>query len=172
MPRIFSGRVILYLLLLLIADLTITPFFQIGSARPVLQYLMVLYAAFQWDWKKAVPMAFAVGILRDLTNSPWLGAETMSLVLAALLLDFWAQKMVREIFGLRLLIGFVFLVCALFLNFIVSGLVSETVAFSWYDTMTILGTALYTVLLAPFFFWLTAKWFHDRFLLKQYELFG
>ena len=171
MHRILSGRVIFYLFLLLVVDLTIMPLLCIGPLYPQLLYLMVLYAAFQWGWQRTIPMALAVGILRDLTGSQFLGFETASFVLASMILDLLVQKMEREFVLLRFAAAFIFVFCASMFHLILVSLVTGTIYLSWYRCWVVFGSSLYTALLMPLFFYVTAKWFGDRAVLKQYELF-
>jgi rod shape-determining protein MreD len=171
MPRILSGRVVLYLVFLLVLDLSVTPLIRVGGFRPILQYLVILYAAFQWGWEKTIPMAIGVGILRDLTSSQILGLETVSLVFVAFLLDLLVQKIERDIFFLRVLAVFLFVFSVLMMNLILSNFLTDIPRFSWYEIGIAVGTSLYTAAVMPLFFYGTRYWFHDRTFLKQYELF-
>ena len=171
MPRIFSGRVIGYLLLLLVLDLSVLPFIRVGGIQPHLLYLIVLYAAFQWGWQRTLPMALAVGILRDLTGSHLLGLETGSLILASVILDLLVKKMVRESTLLRFSTALIFVFCASLFHLILVSFLSGTNYVSWHRCYLSLGTSLYTAACMPIFFYLTARWFYDRVPMKQYELF-
>ena len=171
MYRVFSGRVILYLLFLLVLDITLVPLVRIGFVRPVLEYLIILYAAFQWGWQKTLPIAITVGILRDFVSSQSLGIETSSLIFASFVLDLLVQKMEREIWFLRLTAAFLFVFCASMSSLILSSFLGEGIHVSGASVTIALGTSFYTAILMPPFFYLTARWFHDRFAFKQYELF-
>ncbi len=171
MPRILSGRVIVYLLILLILDLAIAPFFRIGFLKPALGYLMILYATFQWGMKKTIPVALAVGLSRDLANSQHFGVETFSCVTAAVLLELVIQKIERTALFFRFFISFVFILMIQVVNFTLSYSVAGGSHFFWNSLGIGLGTAIYTCALLPVFFYLTAWWFQDRLPVKQYELF-
>ena len=172
MPKIFSARVIFYLLILVALDLNIAPIFRLGPLQFVLTYLMVLYAAFQWGWQRTIPMAFVVGMFRDFFSSQALGVETVSLVLAALLLDQMVQKMQRELLWLRMVTGVIFILSILFFQFLITGLVTGVSQSYWYSWGIAFGSALYSAVLIPLFFFISAHWFHDRMAFKQYELFA
>ena len=171
MPRIFSSRVIVYLIFLLALDLSVTPFFQIGPVRPLLEYLPVLYAAFHWGWPRTVAIAFLVGLMRDLTGCSLVGTETFSLVTTSFVLDFVVQKIERERPLVRFLTAFLFVFCVSVLASMVLVFLTGFPGLSWYGISVALGTSLYTACLMPLFFHLTSRYFHDRVPLKQFELF-
>ncbi len=172
MSRIFSGRLILYLLFLLVADFCFAPAFHLGLIRPILLYLLIFYSAVCWGWEKTLPLAVAAGLLRDFSGSQSFGVETVAAVLGAFCLDFSLQKIDRESFVIRLGTAFLFV-------FLMTGLVLVMSAFLGARTPSFglgfalcLGTGIYSAALMPFFFQLTARWFRDRGSLKQYELFS
>ena len=171
MPRVLSGRVILYLLTLLVLDLAIVPFFRIGFAQPSLGYLMILYATFQWDIRKTIPVALAVGLLRDLVNSPWFGMEMLSCAAAGFLLESVIQKIERTALLFRFLISFVFILLIEILNLLLSNSLSGNSTGPGIRFGMVVGSALYSCALLPGFFYLTAWWFQDQLPVKQYELF-
>ncbi len=171
MPSVFSAKVLGYLLLLLAIDVCLTPFLGIGLMRPIFLYLMVLYAAFIWHWAKTIPMALAVGFLWDVTGSTPLGVQTVSLVLAAWLLDLFVQKAEREAFVIRLIAAFLFvLLASLFTLGLTDFLGAATPAFGVAMALSLV-TALTSSALLPLFFHLSARFFQDRMVLRQYEFF-
>ncbi len=172
MPRILSARVIFYLLILLVLELSVLPFFRVGVFQPVLLYLMVLHAAFQWGWEKTVPMAVAAGVLRDLAGSHSLGLETAALVAASFVLDLLVQKIERDSQVTRVAVGFLFVFFVSILIVLFSNFLGEAREISWYTFGVSVGTAFYSAMMLPPFFYVTGHWFHDRIPLKQYELFG
>ncbi len=171
MPRILSGRVILYLLVLLVLDLSLAPFFRIGFLKPSLGYLLILYATFQWGVQKTVPMALAVGISRDLVNSQWVGIETLACGMTAFGLEIVIQKIERKALLFRLMISFVFILLIELFNLLLSNSLTEDSNLFWGGLGGILGTTVYSCALLPVFFYCTAWWFRDQLLIKQYELF-
>ena len=171
MPRLFSSKVIFYLFFLLVLDVCVMPMIHFGSARPVLLYLMIPYAALEWHWQKTLAMALAVGILRDLTGSHPMGSETTVLLAASLALDLMVQKMDRESTLMRLGLTFVLVFGVAVLTLFLSNLVGISAPVSWPALWVSLGMAAATTCVMPFFFYATAWWFHDRSLFKQYELF-
>lgn len=171
MPRILSFRMMVYLWILLVLDLSLAPLFRLGALQPILLYLAILHAGFQWGSEKTVPVAVAVGLLRDLAGSHVFGLETGVLVCAALLLDLLVQKVDRQSFAVRMGVTFLFVFSVTTLLWMFSRFLGSTLSVSWDTFGTSLGTAGYGAVLAPVFFYLTARWFHDRAPLKQYELF-
>ncbi|HXV28052.1 MAG TPA: rod shape-determining protein MreD [bacterium] len=171
MPRIFSGRVILYVLILLVLDLAIVPFFRIGVLQPPLGYLLILYAAFQWDIRKAVPTALAVGISRDLVSSQWFGLEMICCVSAAFLLELAVQKIEHTDFAFRAGIAFVFIFLIEILSLLLSNPFAGDTNRFWVGFGTAVGAAAYACVILPAFFYLSARWFRDRPPVKQLELF-
>ncbi len=169
MPRILSGKVIGFLFLLLLLELCFLPALHL-PVQPVLLYLVIPYAAFQWRWEKTVWLAMGVGLMRDLTGSQPLGTETLVLSLAAAGLDFFVLKIERRMFLMRVITTFLFVFSVTLLSLILSGFLGSSI--SWFHLGTALRTALATAVFMPIFFSLAGFWFRDTGSLKQYELFG
>ena len=173
MPRVLSAKVVSFVLLLWVCDICIFPsLFESGFMRPVLTYLIIVYAAFRWDWRKTAGLALFVGLLRDVTGSQPLGVETAVLTSSALVLGFLAQKMERDSFVVRVLAVFLFVFFDSLLILFLSGFLNFTNEFSGFFFLMIVSSAFLTALISPLFFYLTGKWFKDHLPLKQYELFG
>ena len=173
MPRLFSGKVIIYLLASLILDLSFMPVFRFGMVQPVLLYLVVLFAAFEWEWFKAVRIAFAAGMLRDLTGTLPLGVETCVLVTASFVLGYVIQKIERNSIFMRCLISAGYVFAVTLTAFIISAFLGFPYHLSWHVLNGALTTGLGTAVLAPIFFTFSRRWFHQQVSsLKQYELFS
>lgn len=172
MPRLLSARLILYLLVLVVADLTLSPLVRVGDVQPVFLLLMVLYGSFQWGWQKALPLALIVGFLRDMTGTLPVGTEMFSVTAAALFLDFAVQKLHRVWILVRIGTAFVFTFIALMVALILGGVLHQPASFSWYNAGRIFLTAVYTAAFWPLFSAVSIRWFHERKPMKQYELFG
>ncbi|HOW59756.1 MAG TPA: rod shape-determining protein MreD [Candidatus Omnitrophota bacterium] len=170
MPRLFSAKVILYFLFLIVLDGAILPVFHIASVFPSFLYLFVCYTAFEWGPQKTVYIAFWAGLARDLLGGGMIGVEATGLVALALGLDFLVQKMEREFPGMYWMITFLFVFFAgilrLFLGF--PDELSSSVAGEYLGMITL--AALYSSLVLPVFYFLTNRWF-GQFTGKQYELF-
>ena len=172
MHRLFSPRVILYTAILLTLDMTLVPLFRIGDSRFVLGYLLVVYAAFQWGWNRAVPTALFIGVLRDLLSTGMMGLETFSLFLSSLSLAFVSMKVQRESLLLRFFAAAGFVLTAVLIQLLLSGfLTGIQYDYGYYLSIT-LGSAIYTGLAVPVFFFISAKWFGDHLAIKQYDLFS
>lgn len=172
MPRILSGKVIFYLLLLAILDSSLRPMIRIGDAGPMFLYLMTPYAVFQWGFSRSLALAALIGIFRDLTGPHRMGIEVVTLLLFTFLFDLLAQKVERNSNWVRFAGAFLFVFCVLAATAVFSRFLGDRVFVSGYMLGAALGTAFYTACLTPGFFALTARWFHDRVPMKQYELFG
>ncbi|MBI3306786.1 MAG: rod shape-determining protein MreD [Candidatus Omnitrophica bacterium] len=171
MPRIFSGKVILYLIILVALDMSLRPMIRLWDAGPIFIYLMIPYAVFQWERSRALTLAAFIGVFRDLTGTHPLGLETIVLVLFTFLFDLLAQKVERNFNFIRVAGTFLFVFCVLTVLAVAACFFGGDAAFG-YPAGVVFVTAFYTGCLAPLFFNLTARWFHDRLPLKQYELFG
>ena len=171
MSRVVTRSLILYLVLLVVLEMTLVRFFKVRNAVPLLVYLMVLYASLEWGWKTTIPVALCAGLLRDLAASGPFGVETSSLILASLVLDLLVQKIEHGLTAFRMAIAFLFIFCALALNYAFALVLGSRSAFAWQDVGALTGSALYSALVYPFFFYATAFWFQNR-RLRQFELFN
>ena len=171
MPRLRSGKVIFTLFFLLTADFCLVPLAHL-PVPPVFLYLLIPYAAFRWHWEKTVPLAIAIGLLRDLAGSQPLGAETAALAAVSAGLDFLILKIDRGSFLMQFAACFLFIFLVMALTLILSGFLGSAAGLSWKSLGIALGAALSTAAAMPFFFYLNALWFRERVSLKQYELFG
>ena len=171
MPRILSGRVVAYLLILLVFDLSLVPAIRIQMVQPILLYLMVLHTAFQWGIQKAVPMAIVIGLLRDFSGSQFFGIETASLIIASTVLNVIVQKIDRESAVTRIAVSFVFVFSVLMLSGLFPALVGAPVALTLHTFLISAAVACYTSVLTPIFSTVTSRWFRERAPMKQYELF-
>ncbi len=169
---LFSWRISLYVIALISLDMTMAPLLRVGGAQFMLSYLFIVYVAFQWGWQKAIPVAFLVGLSRDFISSQVFGLETLALVYAAYLLNLIVQKMERSRMLLRMVVAFYFTSLAFIINILSATFVMENVRMSWNYVSVALGSALYTAVLLPVFFYISSKWFNDTVSIKQYELFS
>lgn len=172
MRRLFASKVLIYLLLLIVLDITLAPALAMGDVRFFLSYLMVIYAAFQWGWKQSIPIALLLGVLRELAGSEVLGIETCAMMMGAFLLGLAVQKIDKGMVLLRLLTTLVFVFFVLTLRALFSVFLTEMKFDYWYYLSVSLGCSVYTAALTPLFFHFSARWFHDRTAIKQYDLFA
>lgn len=171
MFRFYTPRLLSLVFITLLIDLTVSPLFSVGSARFFAGYLLVLYATFAWGWQKTIPVAIMVGLSRDFLSTDTLGFETFALAAASFLLDFLVRKMQRELLWLRLILAFLFVLCVQSIQIILSVSLQDIAFSGQFAFGVILGSAFYTALMLPLFFYGAAWWFHDRTFSKQYELF-
>ncbi len=171
MPRFFSGKVILYVLILHVLDLCLTP--SLGIFRPVFLYLWVLYAAFCGPVSALIPAAVIAGVLRDLSGSQPLGVETISLTGMACALTFLILKFQHEFFLMRMILGAIFIFFTLILNMIFSSFLAPNTPVMWNGFYASFFVTVISTFAMPFFFEVTRKWFpQETNSLRQYELFG
>ena len=172
MPRIFSTKVILALLFLLLLDWIFFAPLRNGFFQPVLLYLMVLYAGFEWHWRHALRFAFAVGFLRDTLSTQPLGVETTVLFAATLALVFFVKKIERRSFVMRFFVGFLFIFSVDLFVLVLSNLLGFVQQPLWQCFNLAVSTAVSTVLFLPPFFSLADRWFGEKSSgSQQYELF-
>ncbi len=171
MFRFYTPRLLILVFITLLIDLTVSPLFTVNSARFFAGYLLVLYATFAWGWQKTIPVAMMVGLSRDLLSTETLGFETFALVAASFLLDLMVRKMQRELLWLRLIIAFLFVFCVQWIQIILSTALQDVAFSGRFAIGAVFGSAFYTALVLPFFFYGAARWFHDQTFSKQYELF-
>lgn len=171
MHRLFSGKVILYLLFLLVLDICFIPLFHFQLLRPVFLYLMIVYAAFAWHGRNGIEIGFAAGVLRDLASFQPFGIETAVLSLSAWMLVAITHQIDRNSFILRFAITFLFVLFVSTLNLVLPVFLASSRNFSWYSWSACWVMAFSSALVMPFFFHFTARWFQDHSSLRQYELF-
>jgi rod shape-determining protein MreD len=171
MHHALSGRVVFYLFFLLIIDLCVSPLVAAGSVRPVLLYLMMIYAAFEWHWERTFSLAFFVGILRDMTGSHPFGIETAVLVLTSIALDFVIRTIERKSWLMRSVVTLLYVLAVSVGVLLLSALLGYRQYWTWQSLLLCFQTALYTSLIMPFFFYFTSRWFTRRHIVRQYELF-
>lgn len=171
MPRLFSAKVISCLCFLLLLDWIFLAPFKGGFFQPVLLYLMILYAGFEWHWRQALRAALAVGFLRDAISSQPLGVETTVLFAATFALAFFVKKIERRSLIMRMIIGFVFVFTTSLFILVLSNLLGFAQQTLWQCFGMACSSAVSTAAFLPVFFFLTERWFGEKAPLRQYELF-
>ena len=173
MPRLGSGKVIGYLLLLLVIDVCLAPALGAGVLHPMFLYLMIPYAAFEWHWNSTLATALFIGVFLDLAGSHPLGVQTSVLGAASFALDFAVLKIQRDSLVMRMVTVFIFTGGVLFSSLVLSAFLGTPEKMTGIMILQGLGTAFATAALTPVFFFLTSRLFRDRRIAsKQYELFG
>lgn len=162
MPRILSAKSLIYLWMLLVLETTVFPVLFGPFLRPALLYLMVVYAAFEWHWTRALPMAVLAGGVRDLAAFQPLGMETAALAVASLGLAFFVQKIQTSSLAVRGVGTFLFIFWALLLSGILGRIFKAPASMTWNALVAYAGIALVTTLVMPLFFALTSRWFEER----------
>lgn len=171
MSRVFTGKVILYLLVLLVCDLCLTPVVRTSALRPTLLPLLIPYAAFEWHPKRILPVAFLVGLLVDLTGAQPLGVATVAFVGAAWIFKIAVQKTERHWLLIQLVLTFSYLFVASAAALALSLWLGNFSAVSNAVVGTLAGSSLVSTAFFPLFVRGTRLWFRDAALLKQCELF-
>lgn len=173
MYRILSVKVIFLALLFTVADMTISPLFQVGGLRFYFTILFIFYTAYHNGWHRILPLSFLVGLLRDLLGSQLFGIEMMSFVLAALLLDFVLQKMERGFFSLWVALCFLFTSLVLCLELLSTAFLTGQIQISWYVLALAFGSGFYTAVAMPFYFAAIDFWKKRKLKTQQqYDLFS
>jgi rod shape-determining protein MreD len=144
---------------------------RIGNARPVLIYLMMIYAAFEWHWERTAGLALVIGVLRDAVSAHPFGIEMTVLVLTSFVLDFVIHKIERHSWMMRLAVAGVFVLTVLLAQILLSVFLGSAKTITWQTGAVCFDSAVYTTLCVPPFFYFTSKWFSRRPIARQYELF-
>ncbi len=162
MPRLFSGKVILYLLFLLILDISVLPALAADQPRPVFLHLFVLFVAYEWDWRKTFAAALWVGLIRDVISMQALGAETFALLMTSAGLIFYIQKVQTAWTPVKMVGAFGFI----FLSQILAVLLASLAVHSSLLSMEIVRQAFFSALLSsallPLFFVFSQRVFQRR----------
>lgn len=162
MPRLFSAKVVFFILLLAALDMSVFPAFSSGYGGPVLLYLFVIYVAFEWHWTKTVVAAVMVGLVRDsLTIQPF-GIETISLFLSSLGLNFYIQKVENRSTGARLIGTFLFTASVLLGVVTWTHLLKPSIELTSQTFWTCFFSVTMTTLSMVPFFWISNRWFQRK----------
>ena len=170
MPRLFSAKVVLYFIFLMVLDGTVFPVLHIQNAYPTFLGLMICYSAFEWGPQRTIYVAFWAGLLRDFFGAGCLGLEASLYVTLALGLNFVVQKIEREFPGIYFLITFLFIFMAGALRLLFGYTAELSAAMAGNSLGLIALTAVYSAALLPFFYFMTDRWLGQSNI-KQYELF-
>ena len=170
--RLFSNRrLILVLLALIWSELSLLPFFSIGSIKPDFFLVFLAFYAFRINWKRIIALSFFVGLAQDLVTNSFFGLETASCVGGAILLRFLALEFDREKRSIQLVGLFVFSWLTLLLFMLLSFLVGEHYPFGEEAFVRALFIAVYTTAFGWLVFPVFEKWLKPALAVKQYELF-
>ena len=169
MPRLISAKVLGYFLILAVLDVSVIPAIHLGAARPILLYLVVIYAGFEWHWTKTLPVTVGVGLVRDFLSSQLFGIEAASLVTVSFGFNFFIQKVQTSGLGVRMVGTFLFVFLTLNLTIILQDLLGKELSLTGALLSSYFLSALLTALLMPFFFMLTRRWFQERHPLRSYS---
>jgi rod shape-determining protein MreD len=172
MYQVISQRLLIVIAILFALDASFSPVISVGAAKISFLTLLVLYVAFDWGWKKALPVAIIAGILKDFYGSVFLGMETFSLAFTVLTLDWALKKVEKKSWFIRLGIVFLFITIQQTLNYVLVIVSGEISVFAWHQVGAILITALYHMIVFLFFFKIAIVIFDEQRRVHQYELFN
>ncbi len=156
---------------LLALDLCFAPVIQISGARPIFSFLLVAYVVFQWDSKRVLPIAVAVGLARDILGGGVFGVEMLALICWGCFLDGVAHKIEREFPGIYFSLMAFFCFCVLLTAFVLDALLGKVSWLTGAHLKVILGSSFYTALFLPLFYQIADFLFKPHAELRQYELF-
>lgn len=164
--KVFSPRTLLMILATYLVEVSVLPVIFQTTLRLSLTYLLILYVAFKWHWKKSIPVALLIGLLHDSTSSLPFGVISASLVFACLILNFAIQKIERYFLLMQVLTTFLFVLGVFWLQALfVFMLGSNMPSFGHALQVSFLGS-LVACLIMPFFFSVSMRWFKDQAYLK------
>ena len=171
MRHFLSARLLSLLAVCLILEYSLSPAIFFLKGRLDLLYLVVLDYAFFWSWEKVPFFAMLTGLILDFVGGHFFGIQTVSLALTGWLLSLGIQKLERDIFWVRMIMSFLFVMCAETLSVILGSSIETSNGFNLNFIGSVLRTSVYTTIFAPAFFWFTSRWFKRVSVFKQYELF-
>ena len=163
MPRLFSSKVIFFLIASIAFDVCIIPWVLGGTVKPVVSYLFVPYAALEWHWTKSIPAALMLGFFRDILSVQLFGTEMLALFAAALILNLFIQKISPQSGILKMLATFVFVFFTGLNIVLVHFIRGFPIEFSWFHLSVCFSTAFITTCLMPIVFFLAHRWFREDF---------
>ena len=166
-----NKRLIFVLLALMWAQISLISLIAIKGIKPDLFYIFLSFYALKIDWKRIVPAAFFVGLLRDLISNSFFGIETTAFVASALILQFFVTQFDREKKWIQLTSLFTFSWVNLILFFALSFFTTGHYDFLnqlWIRTFFI---STYTTVLGFILFPILEEWLKSILYEKQYELF-
>jgi rod shape-determining protein MreD len=171
MRELLSGRFLILVAGLVTLDYTLAAFFPPLGGKPDLLYLVILDYAFFWSWERVPFLALGLGLLRDFFGGHLFGIETLSLTATGFLLSLGTQKLERGSGWVRLVMSFLFIALTELLRVSLGRGIEFSRGLSFELIGSIFWTTIYTMALAPFFFWFTARWLKRIPVYTQYELF-
>jgi len=171
--RFLHDRKLMMMLAVLIwFELSIASYFSVYSIRPDFFLIFLVFYAFRINWKPIVPIAFVLGVSKDIFSNSFFGVETASLALGAVFLEFLAVRFDREKRWIQLSTLFSFSLLSAILFFVISALIKPpSILGSWFLTKSLLSSC-YTTLAGSAVLPMAERWL--RFPLRggrQYELF-
>lgn len=172
MRRFVSGRLLILVFLLLPIEIFFSSYLFSLRVRVGLLELLVLDYAFSRNMEKAPLFSLFVGFFRDFTGAHLFGIETVSFAASGFLLYLALLKLDRESDLIRYGLAALFVLLTESLSFGLGVSLELAGRGSTEFWGHIFGTTLYTMTLAPLFFWFTNRWFKRTTAFKQYELFS
>ena len=172
MRHFLSARLLTLIGVCIILEYTLSPAIFLLNGRLDLLYLAVLDYAFFWSWERTPFFAMLIGLILDFFGGHFFGIQTVSLALTGWLLSLGVQKLERDIFWVRIIMSFIFVLCTETLSIILGSSIEISNGFKANFMGNIFQTSIYTTIFAPAFFWFTSRWFkRASSTLRQYELF-
>lgn len=153
---LFIPKILLAGVALVIAETTFMNAIEIAGIRPDFAVLAVVVASSRMEFKKAMGVAFVLGITRDFASVGVIGMNGFCLTLVAYFIIsaqsfLLAENMSAQIFAA--LVGSIVLGSMFVFLKLVFGYETGSV---FYVFWMVIGTSVYTALLAPLAFWLLA----------------
>ncbi len=169
--HLFTNKRLIFLLLVIIwVELSLLPLFSIHGVKPDLIMIFIAFYAFEIDWKQLIPLAFTIGIVRDLLTNSFFGLETASFVGGSLLLQFLAVRFDRDKRWIQMAGLFSFCWFTLILFLIFTFVTEGHYPADWMFIKTFF-VSLYTTIIGAILFSFFEKRLKQALHVKQYELF-
>jgi rod shape-determining protein MreD len=169
---LFIPKLIVAGIVLVIAETTFMNAIEIAGIRPDLAVLAVVVASSRMEFRKAMGVAFVLGITRDFASVGIVGMNAFCLTLMAYFLVSAQSLLLTENMNAQVfaaLVGSTVFGCAFVFLKLVFGYEPGS---AYYVFSMIMGTSAYTALLAPAAFWVLAgrPRFPSYMRLKSYDV--
>lgn len=170
--RLFVSKRVLFILIGIIwFELTVLPIFSVGTVKPNLFFIFLVFYAFHIDYYHLVGLALFFGLAKDIFTNSFFGLETASYVSSAALLQYAVMRLDREKKWIQWSSLFVFS----FTNLLIFSFLALFVQRKYGLSLPVLGQAFfvsfYTTLLGAVLFPFFGRWAVAGYKSKQYELF-
>ncbi|MDF9408304.1 rod shape-determining protein MreD [Pelotomaculum isophthalicicum JI] len=143
---------LLLLGVVLILQTTIMDYLSVYGVKPDLVMLLVIFNGFLLGPKEGAFLGFAGGIIEDLFSGSYIGINALTKMVAGYLAGFCGERLYKENSLVVAGVAFFSTTVGLLINYFLLLYLKIYMPFFYTLFRVILPTALYTAVLAPFFY--------------------